>query len=398
MNSQRGKGTRRIEFEHPNQRPVTYHIDDDGIGTATYGEPVKVQTGTPRLAGELPNATPPNVSALSEADFIRQMQMDADMADQQPRTQISDPWDDPAYVETNRTIPNPYPPVKATSSPQQVYVATNADVGGSVSPLAVAVEPRVAGQKGILGQIKDGFMAGYDFQQSSNPNDKYHAQGRYTRSVIGDALQRTHLPAEAYQVPIVERAAIPVGRVMGDLSGFGTQSKFWNIHPMDITSTESFNVLKHLDIDPKIARAGAYGTALALGVGSNNFNPLNVMEGGRQEGFQAISADEDDPRKSTNPVLDMVFNRGMLGRTGQLLPWEQFTQERPDVSYDQYDAYKQYLRDPGLLGLAKGTTEGVDGPEARIMGYRVTPLGAAAALGTLGTIAGVAKLAGRRRS
>ena len=380
MNSQRGKGIHRIKFESPNQRPV-YHIDDDGIGTATYGEPVKVE-GTPRLAGELPNVTP---------------QMNADMADQQTRTQISDPWDASDYVESDRTIPTPYPPVNATSNPQQVYMATNADVGGSVSPQAVA-EPRVAGQKGILGQIKDGFMAGFDFQQAPVEGDKYHAAGRYTRSIVGDAIKRTHLPAEAYQVPIVERAAIPIGRFAGDLTGFGTQSKFWNIHPMDITSTESFNVLKNQGLDPRLARAGAYGTALALGVGSNNFNPLNLVEGGRQEGFQAISVDEDDPRQSTNPVVDMVFNRGMLGRTGQLLPWEQFTQERPDVSYDQYDAYKQYLRDPGLLGLAKGTTEGVDGPEARIMGYRVTPLGAAAALGTLGTIAGVAKLAGRRRS
>lgn len=369
MNSQRLKGSRQPDLERPNQRPVIYQIDDDEIGTATYGVPIKVdQTGTSRLAGESPNVAPP----------------------------ISDPWDDSDYVETNRTIPTPYPPVNATVNPEQVYVATNADVGGSV-PQAVAVEPRVAGQKGILGQLKNGFMAGFNFQQASDPNDKYHAAGRYTRSVAGDALKGTHLPPEAYQVPIVERAAIPVGRIAGDLTGFGTQSKFWNIHPMDITSTESFNVLKNQGLDPRLARAGAYGTALALGVGSNNFNPLNLMEGGRQEGFQAISADENDPRQSTNPVVDMVFNRGMLGRTGQLLPWEQFTQERPDVSYDQYDAYKQYLRDPGFLGLAKGTTEGVDGAEARIMGYRVTPLGVAAAAGTLGAIALGAKTMRRTR-
>lgn len=276
--------------------------------------------------------------------------------------------------------------------------------GGAIPPDEMGV-PRIAGQRNVLQRFWDGAVAGYTDQQR-DPNSRYK-EGRYARSVFVDALNaikgkdvaQPNLPGfdEALPRGRAYRVGEVLGRVGGDVTGFGTQKIAWTMHPMDIASTYSFDALRKLNIDPRMARLGSYGTALALGVGSNNFNPFNLAEGGRQAGFEAISANEDDPRKSDNAVLDMVFNRGLLGRTGKLLPWEQFSQERPNVSYDQYEKYKEYLRDPGFLGLVKGTTEGVDGPEARIMGYRVTPLGAVAALGTLGAVAAGARLAGKRR-
>lgn len=446
MNSQRWKRT--------NQRPVVNHlIDDVEIGTTIHGEPVKVdQTGTPRLAGESTNATPPNPPALSEADFIRQMQMDADMADQQPRPQITDPWDDPIHVETDRTIPNPYPPVKATPIPEQVYMATNADVGGSgygnggggnrnnpperpYNPPDIEGAPAFAGKRGILDQLKQipilkNAIEGYEFQGKKRDGfdvrgaERFNTDGRYSNSYLSDLLTGTHLPdtlvknpatgnlepVSAYQdLNLAERAAIPVGRAARDLVGFGTQSFAWNINPLDVLGTFGHQALGKARIKDAHEQLGIpgladdipvatykipasviqpliYGSGLALGLGSGNFNPLNFAEGGRQQGFQAVTPDEDDPRKSANALVDYTVQRGFFGRTGRLLPWEEFTQERPDVDYETYAKYQDYLKDQGVLGLgvAKGTMDGVDGAEARIAGYRVTPLGALAAAGTLG--------------
>lgn len=441
MNSQRWKGNRRIEFEHPNQRPV-YHIDDDEIGTATYGVPVKVDQGTSRLAGELPNAV---------------VQMNADMADQQPRTQMSDPWDDPVYVETQGRIPNPYPPVKATSNPQQVYMATNADVGGSgygnggggnrnnppvspYNPQPIDGAPAFAGKRGILDRLKQipilkNAIDGYEFQGRARGNDsirgseRFSADQKYSNSYLADLATRAHIPdvlvknqqtgnlepVSAYEgLNLAERAAIPVGRLTRDIVGMGSQSLTWNMHPQDVLGTFGHSLIKKTQIPDanvqmgipgleadapvatykipsSIAQPIIYGAGMALGLGSGNLNPFNFGEGGRQSGFQAITANEDDPRKSDNAFVDMTVQRGLLGRTGRLLPWEQFRQERPDVDYETYAKYQGYLKDQGILGIAKGTLDGVDGAEARIVGYRVTPMGAIAAGSVLGGAALLAK-------
>lgn len=462
MDSHLWKKARRGEFERPNQRPVVE------IGATALGEPVKVdQTGTPRLAGESPTATPPNQPALSEADFIRQIQMDADMADmadQQPRTQMSDPWDDPIYVETHHTIPNPYPPVKAVSSPETLYVGTNADVGGGgygnggggnrnnppdspYNPPNIEGAPAFAGKRGVLDQLKQipvlrNAIEGYEFQGKKRDGfnvrgaERFNADGKYSNSYVSDLLTGTHLPdtmvknpatgnlepVSAYQdLNLAERAAIPVGRAARDLVGFGTQSFAWNINPLDVMGTVGHDILSKTRIKDAHEQLGIpgladdvpvatykipssviqpliYGSGLALGLGSGNFNPLNFAEGGRQQGFQAVTPNTDDPRQSDNALVDYTIQRGFFGRTGRLLPWEQFTQERPDVGYETYAKYQDYLKDQGVLGLgvAKGTMDGVDGPEARIAGYRVTPLGALAAAGTLGGALLAAKTMRRR--
>ena len=44
---------------------------------------------------------------------------------------------------------------------------------------------------------------------------------------------------------------------------------------------------------------------------------------------------EEDPSK-TNNVLGEVAAKYILGRTGNLLPWDEFKKVRPDVSKDEY--------------------------------------------------------------
>ena len=105
---------------------------------------------------------------------------------------------------------------------------------------------------------------------------------------------------------------------------------------------------------------------------------------GGAEGYKAVFEDEDDPSKSSNPVME-VAAKYVLGRTGGLLPWEEFKKVRPDVSKDEYMRYKAFKFDNETdlnpldgdfslpTGVLKGTTEGIHGPEIQFLG-RSLPL------------------------
>ena len=84
-------------------------------------------------------------------------------------------------------------------------------------------------------------------------------------------------------------------------------------------------------------------------------------------------------------MLLEIGSKYILGRTGGLLPYNQFKQERPDVSKGEYNAYKAFKYDKGLdlditdgdftlpTGILKGTTDGIHGPEIQFLG-RSLPL------------------------
>jgi hypothetical protein len=93
-----------------------------------------------------------------------------------------------------------------------------------------------------------------------------------------------------------------------------------------------------------------------------------------------------------------------MGKTGNLLPYSQFNEARPDVSHDEYKAYQAWKfskdedwnpLDDGQTSMAGGalrtTNEGVHGPELQFLG-RSLPVttGIVPYLGALaGGIAGV---------
>jgi hypothetical protein len=132
----------------------------------------------------------------------------------------------------------------------------------------------------------------------------------------------------------------------------------------------------------------------ALLATSGNSDFANIAGGGRQPGFESILPVEDDKTQSANPLGELGI-RYMFGRTGRLLPWEEFTAERPDVSPTDYGNYRAYQYSSGpLLGIAKATSRNVDAePEFAMMGFRV-PLSAASTVGgtLIGGIAGAKAL------
>jgi hypothetical protein len=146
------------------------------------------------------------------------------------------------------------------------------------------------------------------------------------------------------------------------------------------------------DIDPRALPHNLAATALpvlasaALVQASGNHDLLNLAQGGRSAGYQAVIPTQGDLTQTSNPVLEAVA-RYVFGRTGRVLPWEQFTEERPDVGPEDYAAYKRHQFDGGVLdiGLIKGTSRNLEGePEGTMMGFRVPLSAAGTGLGALG--------------
>jgi len=145
-----------------------------------------------------------------------------------------------------------------------------------------------------------------------------------------------------------------------------------------------------------------YVTALGIpaGVAINNSLGLLTPFGG-SEGYEAVLPSDEDPSKSTNPILE-VGAKYILGRTGGLLDYDEFKKVRPDVSQGEYNAYKAFKYDKAMdlnpldgdftlpASIAKGTTDGIHGPEIQFLGRSLplttafVPFASAVAGGALG--------------
>lgn len=103
---------------------------------------------------------------------------------------------------------------------------------------------------------------------------------------------------------------------------------------------------------------------------------------GGQEGYKAVLESEEDPSKTSN-VIGEVAAKYVLGKTGNLLPWDEFKKVRPDVSKDEYMRYKAFKFDKDAdlnpldgtvtlpTGVVKYTNEGIHGPELQFLGRSI---------------------------
>jgi len=160
-----------------------------------------------------------------------------------------------------------------------------------------------------------------------------------------------------------------------------------------ITITDG--VYQQRNYEPGMVEMLSIPAGIAINSGIGLLNPF-----GGQEGYKAVIESEEDPSKTAN-VLGEVAAKYVLGKTGGLLPWDEFKQVRPDVSKDEYMRYKAFKFDnDGDLnpfddgqavlptGVLKYTNEGIHGPEVQFLG-RSLPL-ATAILPTATAIAGTA--------
>ena len=124
--------------------------------------------------------------------------------------------------------------------------------------------------------------------------------------------------------------------------------------------------------------------AIPAGIAMNTGLGLMTPFGGA-EGYKAAVPSEEDPSKTANVIAE-VASKYILGRTGNLLPWDEFKKVRPDVSKDEYQRYKAFKFDKEAdlnpfddgkmtlpTGVLKYTDEGIHGPEVQFLG-RSLPL------------------------
>ena len=128
------------------------------------------------------------------------------------------------------------------------------------------------------------------------------------------------------------------------------------------------------NFQPGHVAALAIPTGIAINTGLGLMTPF-----GGAEGYKAAIPSEDDPTKTAN-VVGEVGLKYFMGRTGQLLPYDEFVKVRPDVSPEEYGKYKAFKYDKKedwnpldgdttmLAGALKTTTEGIHGPEVQFLG------------------------------
>jgi hypothetical protein len=147
------------------------------------------------------------------------------------------------------------------------------------------------------------------------------------------------------------------------------------------------------------------GNVMALGIPAgfaiNQGIGLMTPFGG-YEGYEAVVPDANDPSKTSNAVAE-IASKYILGRTGNLLDWDEFKKVRPDVSKGEYNAYKAFKYDKAVdinpfddgnislpAGVARATTDGIHGAEIQFLGRSlplntaIMPFASAVAGATLG--------------
>lgn len=131
-------------------------------------------------------------------------------------------------------------------------------------------------------------------------------------------------------------------------------------------------------------------TALGIPAGFAINQGLGLMTPfGGYEGYEAVMPSENDPSKTSN-VVGEIASKYILGRTGNLLDWDEFKKVRPDVSKGEYNAYKAFKYDKAIDinpfddgninplpgSVVKATTDGIHGAEIQFLG-RSLPLSTA---------------------
>jgi hypothetical protein len=110
---------------------------------------------------------------------------------------------------------------------------------------------------------------------------------------------------------------------------------------------------------PSLRFAAAVPLVLAASAASGTLS--------RQPGYGAVLPTEEDRKESADPITERLYRT--VGRSGSLLPYNEFIQERPDVSRGQYESYKAFLH--GDKGLVKFTPDGIHGAEVNFVGKSV---------------------------
>ena len=224
-----------------------------------------------------------------------------------------------------------------------------------------------------LGGASPEKIAAFKAARADDPMVRYSTveQGKFPTGPSGVA----EVASDAFR----PNAAQLGGVVAADVATDGLRNIWWFLNaPQAISQLASMQAMHNAakgstgqtnapPIRSRAVRMAATMPAwIATSIGIGNF--------ARPAGYKAVNPSDEDPRASANPLGEAV-DRYFLGRTGGILPYEEFRKERPDVSRQEYDDYKNYLF--SNKSPIKATLDGIHGPEVTFMGKSVPLLTAA---------------------
>jgi hypothetical protein len=204
----------------------------------------------------------------------------------------------------------------------------------------------------------------------------------------------------------VPSATPVVAGVPADVLTNATRRDIWKYTNMHrLMSDVGQHVGPRLGLESTLAGA-AVAAAVPVALGMMSGQVGSIAEGLRPKGYKAVApvSKEEDPsgRKTRSAALEAAMRYG-LGQKSQLLPYQEFKQERPDVAPSTFVQYRRYqalkpeagknvIIDPesqsfsALGGVIRGTARGLNDPEIRLKGVPITAsavLGTAAGLGAI---------------
>lgn len=217
-----------------------------------------------------------------------------------------------------------------------------------------------------LGGYSANERAAFSEARASNPELRYHTL-EVGRVPLGPDEIRTGDNIRA-------ASAQAAGALASDIAADGARNIWWFLNaPQAIAQIAVLSathragqehkpsdavgpLLKNRTMRMAATLPAVIGVSLAVG---------NAM---RQPGYKAAVPSEADPRQTADPLAELG-SRYILGRTGSLLPYDEFVKERPDVSRSEYEAYKSYLFGNALP--LKATLDGIQGPEVTFLGKSI---------------------------
>jgi hypothetical protein len=202
------------------------------------------------------------------------------------------------------------------------------------------------------------------------------------------------------------RVAQAAGALTADATTQGAQNIWWFINAFQAASSAAAQQAMHGALGPNrlLRRPGIPGAPTGAPFRHSNYAvaaTFPVVLGAsaavgnlfRQPGYAAILPSEEDRRESDSPLVEVPLRA--IGMTGRLLPFDDFSQERPDVSRGEYEAYKAYLF--GSPMPVKLNADGIHGAEINLLGRSIPLLTGVlpVAGGVLGGAVGL-RMAGKR--
>lgn len=210
--------------------------------------------------------------------------------------------------------------------------------------------------------------------------------------------------ANTADIPVGDKfsaaAAQATGVAAADLATDGLRNIWWFLNaPQALASIAVLQAVHGGGADSKpVGETGpllkSRGLRLAATVPAIIGMSYGIGNATRQPGYGAVIPSENDRTISADPLAE-AGSRYFLGRTGALMPYDDFVKERPDVSRGEYESYKAYLF--GNRMPVKATLEGIHGPEVNFLGKSI-PLATGvlpAVAAVLGARYGVNKAAAR---